>query len=141
MALPLPYPDDEHLYIHITADVTIDREDRVIIVKGKRIYFPPLEYAVINCLVETYLETKSHRLWCSPRDIAKKVYTPRYRKDSKSGKTKRLPEPVNKEDAVRKIICHIRKRIADVVPDCPDFIECRPGHGYRLRALPSLPQV
>ncbi len=116
MAINFTTPEEEAFYIQIHPLITIDREDKVILCKGVRIRLTALEYAIIECLVDTWLSS---------------LYPPRYKKEKGNGKLQRVPDPVDKEAAVQKAVSRIRSKVS-AVPGCPTMIECRTGHGYRL---------
>jgi hypothetical protein len=131
MAINFTLPEEEAFYIQIHPLITIDREDKVILCKGVRIRLTALEYAIIECLVDTWLSSPHHCGWCSLSRLVKEVYPPRYKKEKGTRKLQRVPDPVDKEAAVQKAVSRIRSKVS-AVPGCPTMIECRTGHGYRL---------
>ncbi len=133
MTITLALPEEDQLYIQIHPLITIDREDKVILCNGVRIRLTALEYAIIECLVDTWLSSPHHCGWCSLSRLVKEVYPPRYKKEKGTGKLQRVPDPVDKEAAVQKAVSRIRLKVTAVPgPGCPTMIECRTGHGYRL---------
>ena len=131
MAISFALPEEEAFYIQIHPLITIDREDKVILCNGVRIRLTALEYAIIECLLDTWLSSPHHCGWCPLSRLVKEVYPPRYKKDKRTGKSQRVPDPVDKEAAVQKAVSRIRSKVS-TVPGCPTMIECRTGHGYRL---------
>jgi hypothetical protein len=131
MAITLALPEEEALYIQIHPLITIDREDKVILCNGVRLRLTALEYAIMECLVDTWLSSPHHRGWCPMSRLVKEVYPLRYKKDKVTGKLQRVPDPVDKENAVQKAVSRIRSKVTSVL-SYPTMIECRTGHGYRL---------